>query len=61
VPSQHRHPPISLRPAEGDRARLLALAERIGQPVNRILAEALAAYLDAAESTATATKRKETP
>ena len=49
MPSQHKHPPIPFRPPEGDRARLLAHAEHTGQPVNRILAEALAAYLDAAE------------
>jgi hypothetical protein len=47
VPSQHKHSPIPFRPPEGDRARLVALAERTGQPVNRILAAALAAYLDA--------------
>ena len=50
MPSQHRHPPIPFRPPEGDRVRLLAYAERTGQPVNRILATALAAYLNAAES-----------
>ena len=48
MPSQHKHPPIGFRPPEGDRARLLTYAERTGQPVNRILSEALAAYLDAA-------------
>jgi predicted DNA-binding protein len=54
--SQHKHNPIPFRPPDGDRARLKGLAERTGQPVNRILAEALAAYLDAAEnSTATRT------
>jgi predicted DNA-binding protein len=52
MPSQHKHRPIPFRPPEGDRARLLALAERTAQPVNRILSEALAAYLNAAESTA---------
>lgn len=46
MPSQHKHRPIPFRPPEGDRARLLALAERTGQPVNRILAEALSIYLD---------------
>lgn len=51
MPSQHQHPPISFRPPEGNRARLLAYAERTGQPVNRVLADALAAYLDAAETT----------
>jgi hypothetical protein len=47
VPDRHKNRPVPFRPPEGDRARLLALAERTGQPVNRILAEALAAHLDA--------------
>ena len=47
MPNQHKHSPIPFRPPEGDRSRLLAYAERTGQPVNRILADALAAYLDA--------------
>ena len=51
MPDRHKHQPIPFRPPEGDRARLLALAERSGQPINRILAEALAAHLDAAEKT----------
>lgn len=58
MPSQHKHSPIPFRPPEGDRTRLLALAEQTGQPVNRILVEALAAHLDAAESTAAIPKRQ---
>lgn len=57
--SQHKHDPISFRPPEGDRARLLAYAERTGRPVNRILAEALAAHLDAAEKTAAPNRNTE--
>ena len=49
MPSQHKRQPIPFRPPEGDRARLLALAERAERPVNAILREALAAYLDASE------------
>jgi hypothetical protein len=44
MPSQHKHPPIPFRPPEGDRAWLLQYAKSTGQPVNRILAAALAAY-----------------
>jgi hypothetical protein len=43
-PSRHKHPPIPFRPPEGDRVWLLAYAAQTGLPVNRILAEALAAY-----------------
>lgn len=49
MPSQHKHRPIPFRPPEGDRQRLLAYAEQTGQPVNRILAEALSIYLDGRE------------
>jgi hypothetical protein len=44
MPSQHKHAPIAFRPPEGDRAWLLEYAQRSGQPVNRVLAEALAAF-----------------
>lgn len=44
MPSQHKHRPVPFRPPEGDRAWLLQYAERTGEPVNRILAQALAAY-----------------
>jgi hypothetical protein len=44
MPSQHKHPPVSFRPPEGDRAWLLAYAKETGQPVNHILAKALAAF-----------------
>lgn len=47
MPSAHKHPPIPFRPAEGDRSWLLAYAEETGQPVNRILRLALAAYREA--------------
>ena len=42
MPSQHKHRPIAFRPPEGDRSWLLEYAKATGQPVNRILAEALA-------------------
>ena len=42
--SQHKHTPISLRLPEDDRAWLLQYARLTGKPVNKILAEALAAY-----------------
>lgn len=45
MPSVHRYPPIQFRPPKEDRARLLALAEQSGRPVNAILAEALRRYL----------------
>ena len=44
MPSQHKHPPVSFRPPEADRAWLLEHAKATGQAVNRILAAALAAY-----------------
>jgi hypothetical protein len=44
MPSQHKHPPIAFRPPEGDRLWLLEHAQQTGQPVNRVLALALAAY-----------------
>ena len=50
MPSQHKHQPIPFRPPEGDRAWLLGYAKRTGTPVNRILAEALAAYRKAVTS-----------
>ena len=44
MPSQHKHPPVPFRPPEEDRLWLFEHAKATGQPVNRILAEALAAY-----------------
>ena len=44
LPSRHKHPPIAFRPPEGDRVWLLTYAQQTGQPVNRILAQALAAF-----------------
>jgi predicted DNA-binding protein len=44
MPSQHKHPPISLRLPGADRSWLFAYAQRTGQPVNRVLTEALKAY-----------------
>ncbi len=55
MPNQHKHAPIPFRPPERDRARLLAYAERTGQPVNRILAEALTVYLEFLEAAEQAT------
>ena len=49
MPSKHKHPPIGFRPPEADRAWLLEHARLTGKPVNRILAEALAAYRTQAE------------
>jgi hypothetical protein len=43
-PGKHKYPPIPFRPPEGDRGWLLEHARQTGQPVNRILALALAAY-----------------
>jgi len=50
MPSQHKHPPIGFRPPEADRAWLLEHARLTGKPVNRILAEALAAYREARQT-----------
>jgi hypothetical protein len=62
MPSQHKYRPIPFRPPERDRVRLLAYAERTGQPVNRILTEALTVYLEFLEAaerdTATGTNRQ---
>lgn len=44
MPNQQKYRPISFRPPEGDRLWLAAYARRTGKAVNRILAEALAAY-----------------
>lgn len=46
MPSQHKHPPISFRPPEADRARLLQHVAETGKPVNAVLAKALTEYLD---------------
>ena len=44
MPSQHKHPPVSFRPPEADRAWLLEHAKAEGKAVNAVLAEALAQY-----------------
>jgi hypothetical protein len=44
MPSQHKHPPISLRLPEADRAWLYGHAEAEGLPVNKVLAIALRVY-----------------
>lgn len=49
-PSQHKHPPLSFRPKDNDRAWLYEYAKATSQPVSRILADALAAYRAAKES-----------
>lgn len=49
MPSQHKHRPVAFRPPEGDRARLLAYAERTGRPVGAVVSEAVRLYLDDAE------------
>jgi hypothetical protein len=46
---QHKYPPISFRPPEADRARLLQHAADPGEKVNAVLAKALAEYLDRRE------------
>ena len=45
MPSQHKRSPISFRPSEADRARLLQYAADTGQPVNAVLAAALREFL----------------
>jgi hypothetical protein len=43
--NRHKYPPLSFRPAqESDRVWVVGYAERIGQPLNRVLAEALALF-----------------
>jgi len=44
MPSQHKYPPVSFRPPEADRRWLYEHAKQTGQPVNAVLAAALAAY-----------------
>ena len=46
MPDQHKYPPISFRPPEADRVRLLQHVATTGEKVNAILAKALAEYLD---------------
>lgn len=43
---RHKHRPITFRPPERDRARLLAYVARTGQPLRAVLAQALAQFLD---------------
>jgi hypothetical protein len=50
VADRHKHRPITFRPSERDRGRLDAYIKRTGTPVRRVLALALAAFLDAAEA-----------
>lgn len=56
MPSQHKHRPVSFRPPEGDRAWLLARAAATGQPVNAVLADALAEYRAAREAAESETR-----
>ena len=49
MPSQHKYPPISFRPPEADRARLLQRVADTGEKVNAVLAKALREYLDRLE------------
>ena len=44
MPNQHKHPNLTFRPPESDRAWLLAYVERTGRPRNAVLADALAMY-----------------
>lgn len=44
MPDRHKHPPVAFRPPEPDRRWLVAHAEATGQPVNAVLAQALAEY-----------------
>jgi hypothetical protein len=44
---RHKHTPLRFRPRPDDRARLAAFQAATGRPVNAILADALAAWLDA--------------
>jgi hypothetical protein len=47
MPYQHKNPPVTCRPPEADRARLLAYAKKKGQPVSRVMSQALAEFLAA--------------
>jgi hypothetical protein len=44
MPSQHSHPPISIRPPEQLRAWLIAYARRHDRPIRAIVTEALEEY-----------------
>lgn len=44
MPSQHSHPPISIRPPEQLRAWLIAYARRHDRPVRSVITEALEEY-----------------
>jgi predicted DNA-binding protein len=49
MPSQHKHPPVSFRPPEALRERLLAHAAETGSPVGAIITAAVEAYLPGGE------------
>lgn len=44
MPDRHKHPPLSLRLPEAEREWLYAYARRTGQPVRRLLLQALRAW-----------------
>ena len=45
-PDRHKRAPISVRPPEPLRFRLMAYAQRTGRPVNQIFADAIQTYID---------------
>lgn len=44
MPGQHKHPPLSLRLPEAERSWVLERHAATGQPVNAIIADAVAEY-----------------
>ena len=55
---RHRHGPITYRPAPDVRERLEHFARTTGQPVRRVIADAVKAWLDQNETTETTGETK---
>lgn len=50
MPDRHKRHPLTVRLPEGERSRLQAYAERTGQPVGRVVADAVREKLDRDEA-----------
>lgn len=50
MPGQHKHPPYRVRLPEAVRARLAARIRRTGEPVNKVISEAVREKLDREEA-----------
>lgn len=61
MPDRHKYAPVRFRPPEADRLWLMERAEETGQPVNAILADALAEHRARIENAAHDAPRKGKP